>query len=248
MKAIILAAGYATRLYPLTIDKPKALLPIGGKPIIEYIVDDMNKIDEISTIYVVTNEKFYSHFADWAVNVKSNIPVVVFNDGTTDDTTKRGAIGDIQFTIEEGGIDEDVMIIAGDNFNTFSMENYYNYFKKIGKDCVCVMKIDDINQLKSFAVASTDENNKIVTLEEKPKEPKSDLAVFATYFYLKETLPLFKQYLCEGNTPDAPGNFPQWLHKKKDVYAYLMDGDCYDIGTPEMYASVSSRFIDGKFV
>jgi len=242
LKAIILAAGYATRLYPLTKDRPKALLPINGRPIIDYIADDINKIDEVDTIYVVTNHKFAGHFKSWSDTAKSRAPVVVLDDGTDSDETKRGAIGDIQFVIETAGLDDDLLIIAGDNFSTFSMKNYYNFFKKSGKDCVCVKKATDREALKAFAVAQIDKSGKIIDLVEKPKEPKSDLAVFATYFYKKETLPLFKQYLDEGNTPDAPGNFPQWLYKKQDVCAYIMDGDCYDIGTPQMYAEVNNKF------
>jgi len=242
MKSIILAAGYATRLYPLTINRPKALLPINGRPIIDYLVDDINKLRDADEIYVVTNRKFAGHFAEWAEKNAGGVPIRVLDDGTESDETKRGAIGDIQFTIEEIGIDDDLMVVAGDNFNTFSLTNYYAFFRRVNRDCVCVMRIDDVEQLKGFAVALTDENNKIIELVEKPKEPKSDLAVFATYFYLRETLPLFKQYLDEGNTPDAPGNFPQWLHTRRDVYAYVMDGECYDIGTPAMYEQVNRKF------
>jgi len=239
MKAIILAAGYATRLYPLTIDTPKPLLPIGGKPIIDYIVDDINKINEVSEIYVITNSRFFGHFKKWAETVKTGVPVTVLDDGTTTNDNRLGAIGDINFVINKMNVDDDLLIIAGDNFSTFSMENAYKFFKEKGADCVCAKRTDDYEMLKSFAVATVDETGKIIALVEKPKEPPSDLAVYATYFYLKDTVKLFKKYLEEGNSPDAPGNFPQWLHKIKPVYAYAMDGECYDIGTPEMYKSVN---------
>ncbi len=231
MKAIILAAGYATRLYPLTKDMPKALLPIKGKPIIEYIIDELNTIEQIDEIIVVSNHKYYEAFTSWA----KTGPVQILDDGTTSVDDRRGAIGDIMFTLEEKGIDDDTIIIAGDNLFTFTLAEYIDFFKRMNADCVCAKHIDDIEQLKQLAVAQTDEHGVITNLEEKPAEPKSHLGVYAVYLYKRETLPLFKQYIAEGNNPDAPGHFVQWLYKRKPVYAYKMNGDCIDIGTIEAY-------------
>lgn len=242
MKAIILVAGYATRLYPLTLNTPKPLLPINNRPIIDYIVDELNTISDISEIYVVSNHKFYTHFVEWANNKNNPTPIKVLDDGTSTEDTRRGAIGDIFFTLEEEKIADDLMIIAGDNFFTYKLSDYYNYFKKVDADCVCVKRFDDKELIKQYAVAVLDEKNRIKDLEEKPANPKSDIAVYATYIYKKETLPLFKQYLEEGNKPDAPGYFVQWLYKRKDVFAYIMDGDCFDIGTPQSYADIQNMF------
>ncbi len=242
MKAIILVAGYATRLYPLTLTTPKPLLPINNKPIIDYIVDELNTIDAIDQIYVVSNHKFAKNFDQWAADKANQKPICVLDDGTETEETRRGAIGDIFFTLEEGNIDDDVIIIAGDNFFTYTLLDYYNYYKNSGCDCVCAKQFTDSEMIKQLAVALLDENNKIINLEEKPSEPKSDIAVFATYIYKKETLPLFKQYLDEGNKPDAPGYFVQWLYTKKDVKAYVMNGECYDIGTPQSYADIQKLF------
>ena len=242
MKAIILVAGYATRLYPLTLNMPKALLPIKKKPIIDYIVDELNTIPAVSEIFVVSNHKFAGHFETWAKNATSNTPIKVIDDGTTTEDNRRGAIGDIQFVIEQENIDEEIMVIAGDNFFTYSLIDYYNYYTEIDKDCVIVKENDNIEELKSFGVAQVDENGKVVSLEEKPAEPKSNLAVYATYIYKKETIPLFEKYLNAGNKPDAPGYFVSWLYTQKDVYVYRMQGECYDIGTPQSYEDIQKLF------
>ena len=242
MKAIILAAGYATRLYPLTLHTPKALLPIGKKPIIDHIVEQMDTIAELDEIYVVTNDKFARDFQDWAKTAKSRVPITVLNDGTTDDANKRGAIGDISFVIEEMKIDDDLMVIAGDNFFTYSLREYVDYFHQKDRDCVCVKVWEDEKTLSQFGIALLDEAGKVLDIEEKPARPKSNTVVFAAYLYKKETVPMIATYLAEGNKPDAPGNFPAWLYQRKEVYAYTFDGECYDIGTPESYREVCQLY------
>lgn len=242
MKAIILAAGYATRLYPLTLHTPKALLPINEKPIIDYIIEEINTISAVDEIYVVTNHKFADHFIKWAKTVKSSQQVVVIDDGTTSEENRKGAIGDISFVIDEKNIDDELMVIAGDNFFTYSLKDYYGFYQEKQKDCVCVKVWEDKTTLNQFGIALLDEKGKVLDIEEKPAHPKSNTVVFATYMYRKETVPLFAAYLAEGNKPDAPGNFPAWLYKKQDVYAYTFAGECYDIGTPESYEEVCKTF------
>ena len=242
MKAIILAAGYATRLYPLTLNMPKALLPIGGKPIIDHIVAQMDTVEDLDEIYVVSNDKFAGHFEEWAKTAKSRVPITVLNDGTTDDSNKRGAIGDIFFVIEEMKIDDDLMVIAGDNFFTYSLKDYVRFFREKDCDCVCVKVWEDESQLSQFGIALLDWAGKVLDIEEKPAKPKSNTVVFAAYLYKKETVPMFAEYLAAGNKPDAPGNFPAWLYKKQDVYAYTFDGECYDVGTPESYHEVCEMY------
>lgn len=242
MKAIILAAGYATRLYPLTLNMPKALLPIGGKPIIDHIVAQMDTVEDLDEIYVVSNDKFAGHFEEWAKTAKSRVPITVLNDGTTDDSNKRGAIGDIFFVIEEMKIDDDLMVIAGDNFFTYSLKDYVRFFREKERDCVCVKVWEDESQLSQFGIALLDWAGKVLDIEEKPAKPKSNTVVFAAYLYKKETVPMFAEYLAAGNKPDAPGNFPAWLYKKQDVYAYTFDGECYDVGTPESYHEVCEMY------
>lgn len=242
MKAIILAAGYATRLYPLTKYYPKPLLKIGGKTIMDFIVDEINTIEEIDKIFVVTNHKMAAHFNNWYSTRVDKDKIIVIDDGTNENGIRLGAIGDIQLVIEKGGIDDDLLIVAGDNYFTYPLKEYYDYYKRVDRDCACVMKIDDREALKQLGVAEL-EGDKIIGMEEKPAEPKSNKAIFATYIYKRETVRLFKKYLDEGNPPDSPGNFVVWLYKRKDVFAWTMTGDCYDIGTCKEYVKIRKKYL-----
>ncbi len=245
MKAILLAAGYATRLYPLTINTPKPLLPIKkDKPIINYIIDEICTIKAVDCVYVITNDKFYSHFLEWQKTTSFPLPVKVLNDGTASEETKLGAIGDIMFTIEKECLDDELLIIAGDTFFTYRLNDCYKFYMEKNKDCVVAKTVDDIELLKQFAVALLDKDNIIIDLVEKPMEPKSNTAIFATYFYKRDTLALIRKYLADGNKPDAPGYFLQWLYKRKAVAAYKMEGDCYDIGNLKSYEEVKRKFGD----
>lgn len=247
MIAILLVAGYATRLYPLTVNTPKPLLPVAGRAMLDYIVDEIDTLPDITRIVLISNHRFATHFEEWAEvrrEVNPNTPIVVLDDGTTDNQTRLGAIGDIQFAIDKLGIDDDVVIVAGDNLFTYRMKDMYDFFRETGKDMLVAVRVDEADQLKKLAVASLDEDGKVLKMVEKPEEPESNTAIYATYFYRKETLPLIREYLDEGNTPDAPGNFPSWLYKRQDVYAFRADGTCIDIGTPENYRDVCERFPD----
>ncbi|NLW88740.1 MAG: nucleotidyltransferase family protein [Clostridiaceae bacterium] len=245
MIAILLVAGYATRLYPLTINTPKPLLPVAGRPMLDYIVDEIDTLPEINKICLITNHRFAEHFEEWAKKrrqIRPDTPIIVLDDGTSDNETRLGAIGDIQFAIDRLGIDEDVVIVAGDNLFTYRMRDMYDFFKKTGKDTLIAVRVTDPDQLRKLAVATLDADGKVLKMVEKPSEPESDTAIYATYFYKKETLQKIREYLDEGNTPDAPGNFPAWLYGKTDVFAFRAEGTCIDIGTPENYRDVCERF------
>jgi len=241
MKAIILAAGYATRLYPLTLSTPKPLLPICGKPLIDYILEQIGELDCVDAVYVVTNHKFASAFRGWESGHGGRKPVKILDDGTADEASRLGAIGDIDFVIKRERIDDDLLIIAGDNIFTYSLKNCAAFFEKMG-DCIVAQETEDIEILRSVAVATLGPDGRVLDLIEKPAAPPSKFGIFATYFYKRETLPLFAQYLEGGNKPDAPGYFVQWLHKRKPVYAWIMDGECYDIGTPKAYEEIQEIF------
>jgi len=246
MIAILLAAGYATRLYPLTKNKPKSLLPLGSRLIIDYIMDSVDKISGLSKVVLITNDLFTKQFEDWAASLdrEGKAPIVVLNDGTTDDTNKRGAIGDIKFTIDTLGIDDDVCILAGDNIFTYNIENMQEFFEEKKAPTLIAINVPELHQRQKLAVAVLDENCRVVDMEEKPQEPKSEWGIYATYFYGKDILPLIDTYLEEGNSPDAPGNFPAWLYKRMPVYAFKGDGECIDIGTLENYEKTCKEYED----
>lgn len=244
--AILLAAGYATRLYPLTKDKPKSLLPLGSRLIIDYIMDSVDKIPELTKVILITNSKFAGQFSDWAASQDrtGKAPIKVIDDGTTDDSNKRGAIGDIIYTIEQESVDDDICVLAGDNIFTYSIENMYRFFREKNAPTLIAIHVPELHQRQKLAIAILDDDGKVTDMEEKPREPKSEWGIYATYFYGREILPLFNEYIAEGNSPDAPGNFPSWLYKKMPVYAFKGDGKCIDIGTVENYDSTCREYAD----
>lgn len=242
MKCILLCAGYATRLFPLTKNFPKALLEVGGRPILDYILDEVNTIDEVDSIYLITNNKYTPHFEQWA-KAKNNIkPITVLNDGTTTNENRLGAIGDIIYTVDNAKINDDVLIIAGDNLFTFKLKDFVDFYNNKKAPSVCVRKETDENLLKRVGVCELDKDMKIVGFEEKPQEPKSDYAVYAEYLYPKEVLPKLKEYIEKGNSNDAPGNFVAYLYKELPTYAYAFTGKCYDVGTHESLAYVNELY------
>ena len=244
MKAIILAAGYATRLYPLTENMPKALLPVGGKPILEHLLDTFTHDEIIDEIHIVSNARFFEQLENWKLSAEGKYrqKIIVWNDGTSSNETRLGAIGDIQFVIDHAGIDDDLFVAASDNLMSKSLMGYLNDFKAHRCDLLLAGKLSDYEERKRYAIMQLDENNRVTDLVEKPEEPKSDIAAFAEYIYTKDTLPLIRQYLDEGNNPDSPGRFPEWLYKRKEVRAYVYDGECVDIGTLKMYKEITENW------
>lgn len=246
MKAIILAAGYATRLYPLTKDKPKSLLKIGGKTILEHVLRKIGRVKEVNQVYIVTNQKFFNHFINWIGSYNYHKDIKVINDKSTSNEDRLGAITDLYYVIEREGVYDDIIVMAGDNLFDFELSDFVDYQQEINTDCITSHQLDDIEELKRTGVIEVDSNNKVVSFEEKPVNPVSKLAVPPFYIHKKETLPLIKEYLAEGNNPDAPGNLIPWLISKKDVYTYQFEGDRYDIGTLESYKEVQAIFNEDR--
>ncbi len=242
MKAILLVAGYATRLYPLTKDRPKALLPVGGVPLLDRILRGVTQIPAVDEIHVVSNDKFYPQFRDWAAGHK-DLPLVVHNDGTTKEGARLGAIGDIAFALKAGGIDDDCLVMAGDNLLLIDFADLYRaYLARGKKPLLLAQRMDDVETLRRFAVAVLDEDGRVRRLIEKPKDPPSANGVFALYLYPAPVMRRVAEYLSQGNNPDAPGNFAVWLSEREPVYAYVTDAPCYDIGTHESLRQVQSIF------
>jgi glucose-1-phosphate thymidylyltransferase len=247
MKVIILAAGYATRLYPLTLEQPKSLLDIGNKKMIEYIISKIDQVKQVNEIFIVSNDKFYNNFLEWAQNYKSRKPIKIINDGTKSNQDRLGAVGDIRYVIEAEKIDDDVLVIAGDNLFEFSLKDFYDFFEEKNS---CVVALYDIKEKekasKKFGVVLIDNTNKIIEFEEKPAEPKTSLVSTACYIFSKEDMSLLKKCLDESVALDNLGDFIKWLIKKKDVYGFVFDDMWFDIGSPEQLEEVKEHYNNKK--
>lgn len=238
MKTVVLAAGYATRLYPLTENFPKPLLEVNGKTILDYLLEDIDGIDGIDGHIIVSNAKFAPIFEKWAAESSYKKPVTVLNDGTASNETRLGAVKDIVFAINTLGIDEDILVIAGDNLLDFSLGRFVNFAKEKNASAVMVNYETDIEELRRCGVMIPDENMRILSMEEKPKEPKSNWCVGPFYFYRREDLKFIEKGIEEGCGVDAPGSLVCYLCKKIPVYAMEMPGKRYDIGGFDSYEEV----------
>ncbi|MBQ2101236.1 MAG: nucleotidyltransferase family protein [Lachnospiraceae bacterium] len=240
MKCLILAAGYATRLYPLTENFPKPLLKVQDKTILDWLLEDIDKSGEVDGYVVISNHKFAKHFEEWAAGHK--LPITVLDDGTETNETRLGAVRDIQFAIDSLGLSEDLLVIAGDNLLNFSLTDYIAYQRK--KDSTCVMRYyePDVNKLRKTGVAEVDADDRILNMEEKPAEPKSNWCTPPFYIYKASDVPLVKKGIESGCGVDAPGSFIAWLATQTSVYAYEMPGRRFDIGNLESYKEVQENY------
>jgi glucose-1-phosphate thymidylyltransferase len=248
LKLIILAAGYATRLYPLTLDKPKPLLHVGGKPMIEHVLSSLGNVPRLDCIYIVTNTKFASHFKRWAEGRSSGVsgaPVVVIDDGTTDDSNKLGAIGDLNLVLTRENVEDDVIVVAGDNLFDSGLEGFAEFCQRRGAPAVGVYDVGDLEEIKKYNNIGTDTEGRITSFEEKPLEPVSTVTAIALYFYPKSTLPLIRQYIEEGNNADQPGRLVQWMYTRTPFYTWRVPGTWYDIGSKETLAEADRVFSAG---
>ena len=240
MKCLILAAGYATRLYPLTENFPKPLLEVAGKPILDWLIEDMAKTGLVDEYVVISNHKFAHIFEDWAARSSQVIRVV--DDGTSTNETRLGAVRDIQFAIEQLRLDDDMLVMAGDNLLDFSLAGFIRYSQE--KNATCVMRYYEADEAKlsRSGVAQVDADDRVLSMEEKPAHPKSHWCMPAFYYYTREDSRLIPEAIEAGCGTDAPGSFIAWLCRQKPVYAWEMPGRRYDIGNLESYEEVKRRF------
>ena len=238
MRLLLLAAGYATRLYPLTRDRPKHLLEVAGRPILEHLLDRLAPIG-FDAVYLVTNARFAGRFQEWAAGYGD---VRVIDDGTTDDATKLGAIGDLDLVIREEGIDDDLVVAAGDSLFSDSLEGFGATARERRAPLLAVYDVREPELVKRYSEVRVDGSGRIVHLQEKPAEPRSTLSGVALYHYPRETLPLVARYLSEGGNPDQPGRLVEWLYRRENVYAWQVPGAWLDIGSPETLAEADRLF------
>ncbi len=241
MKCLILAAGYATRLYPLTENFPKPLLEVQGKTILDWLIDDIDSLHTVDEYVVISNHKFAHHFDKWAKDKSQKVTVV--DDGTSSNETRLGAVRDIQFAIDKLGIDDDMLVIAGDNLLDFSLTEFIKYAKI--KQTSCIMRYFEGNEekLKKCGVVSIDDNDKIIEMAEKPQEPKSNWCCPPFYYYTRDDAKLVEKGINGGCGVDAPGSYIAWLCTQTPVHAMEMPGKRYDIGNLESYKKVQEDYL-----
>lgn len=249
MKVLILAAGYATRLYPLTLTRPKPLLDVAGKPMIEHVLDNIAPIPGIDRVYVVTNAKFADAFQKWADHyraTKSKLDFTIINDGSTDDTNKLGAIGDLNLVLTREKIDDDLIVVAGDNLFSQSLEEFGKVCRSRNAPVLAVYDVGNLEEIKKYNAITIDDQERITFFEEKPQKPQSTVTGIALYYYPKSSLPLIKQYIAEGNNPDQPGRLVQWMYPRTPFYTWRVPGTWFDIGSKETLEEANRIFGDLK--
>ena len=242
MKSIILAAGYATRLYPLTENFPKPLLKVGSKTILDWLIDDADANAGIHDFIVVSNHKFAAHFRDWAETKPQKITVL--DDGTTSNETRLGAVRDIAFALEKTAPEDDILVMAGDNVLDFSLSAFVDYARQKGTSCVMCHEENDLKRQQKTAIITLDAEGRITGYEEKPREPKGNLAVPPFYIYRSEDIRRIPEALADGCGADAPGSFAAWLSRQVPMHAWRMPGKRYDIGDLASYERVGKLFAE----
>jgi glucose-1-phosphate thymidylyltransferase len=231
----VLAAGYATRLRPLTENRAKPLLPLAGRPMLEYLYEKIAAVDEVDELHVVTNSRFAEDFRRWAEAGERPTPVVIHDDGTSSNEDRLGAIGDVRFVMDAAGLrGEDLLIAAGDNVFDFDLRDYISFWRsKPDASAIAVRDVTDYELAKQYAIVELDPDDRVTFFVEKPEHPNSTLAAIAVYLYRAEHAALVDEYLAEGNAPDQPGRLVAWLYPRVPVYGYRFPGGWLDIGDRE---------------
>lgn len=233
MKTIFIAAGYATRLYPLTENFPKPLLKVGDRNIIECLLDDVDRLPEIDGHIIVTNHRFAPMFREWLAETNYSKPITIIDDGTVDNESRLGAVRDLLLAINEQHIDEDIMVLAADNILEFSIRGFIDFFREKGSSVIMCHKEPELRKLQRTGVIAVDDEMRVLLMQEKPEIPVSDWAVPPFYIYSRKDLPLIRECLSHGCGVDAPGNLAHYLAEASTLHAWIMPGGRLDIGTPD---------------
>ncbi|MBF0484212.1 MAG: nucleotidyltransferase family protein [Candidatus Omnitrophica bacterium] len=242
MKVLVLAAGYGTRLYPIIKDTAKALLEINGKPLINYILDRIKGLNGLNEVIVVTNNKFYDQFITWSKTLTVPFKVTIVNDQTKTPETRLGSIGDINFTLNNYPIKDDLLVVGGDNLFDYNVDEYVKFAQKNNAATIGLYDIGSLKEAKLFGVVAVDEHRKVTLFEEKPAEPKSTLIAMCFYYLPAHTLGTVAKYLQECKTADKAGDYIKWLYKQIDVFGFKFSGTWYDIGSVEAYYEAQKKF------
>ncbi|MFB6124618.1 MAG: sugar phosphate nucleotidyltransferase [Halanaeroarchaeum sp.] len=246
MDAVVLAGGYATRLWPITRHRPKMFLPIGESTVVDRIFAELEGDDRIDTVYVSTNERFAEDFREHLAEADYEKPVLSVEE-TTVEAEKFGVIGALAQLVDREGVDDDLLVVAGDNLISFAVSDFVDFFLEKDAPTIAAYDVGSLERAKSYGLVQLD-GDRVVDFQEKPAEPESTLVSIATYGFPAETLPLLETYLDEDQNPDEPGWFVQWLQTREGVYAFTFDGAWFDIGTPESYLEAVQWALEGENV
>jgi glucose-1-phosphate thymidylyltransferase len=220
----------------------KPLLPLAGRPMLDYLADKIDEVGEVEALHVVTNARFAAAFQAWADAREGRAPVVVHDDGTSSNRDRLGAIGDLRFVIERARLDGDeLLVVAGDNLFDFSLADYVRFWRSREGSTIGVHDVGDLSLARQYGIVELDDDDRVVSLVEKPESPASTLASIAAYLFTAEHAALVRQYLEEGNAPDQPGRFVVWLYPRVPVYGYRFEGDWLDIGDGAQLLEADNR-------
>ena len=233
MHTILLAGGFAKRMWPLTKEQPKHLLDVGGKPMLAYVLEKLERFDKDNKIFISTNAKFQKNFEDFLAGYETNLDLELFIEDTHSEGQKLGSIGALNLLVDTMKIDDELLIIGADNLFAFEITDLYGFFQEKGADVIAVYDLGSKERASLYGIVDTDETDLIKDFLEKPEEPPTTLAATACYLFTRETTNSLRTYIDEGNNPDAMGFFITWLHKKKNVYAFAFGGEWFDIGSFE---------------
>lgn len=242
MKNIIIAAGYATRLYPLTENFPKPLLKIGSRNILERMLDDIDPLTDIDSHIIVTNHRFAPIFEEWLSTVSYTKPIKIIDDGTVSNETRLGAVRDLLLALDRCAINDDIMVLAADNILEFSMRGFVDYFKEKGSSVIMCHHEPELRRLQRTGVIAVDENMRVLEMQEKPEKPVSNWAVPPFYIYSHKDLPLIRECMSHGCGFDAPGNLAHYLAEVTTLHAWPMPAGRFDIGSLDSYREAQERF------
>ena len=247
MKSLILAAGYGTRLKPLTEHIAKPLIPIAGIPVIEYLLNRITMLPIIDMIYIVTNGQYFEDFRNWKKtffekNPKNTVPIELLNDGSLSNETRLGAVRDMALAIDTLQIKDDLLISAADDLFTFDFQKLINRFNEVAHSVITLCRTDDVQLIRNSGNAEIDHEGRVLSMIEKPKNPKTNLISPCLYILSQPALRDIKRYLMKNLNPDAPGHFISWLVKHRNVFSYIFTAPFYTIGTLEAYESVRYIF------
>ena len=243
MKAVVLAGGYATRMWPITKDRPKMFLPVGDGTVIDVIFEDLESDARIDEVFVSTNERFSGAFKSFIDESPYEKPTLSVEETVAEDE-KFGVVGALAQLIDREDVDDDLVVIAGDNLLSFDVGEFVDFFEEAGTPCLVAYDVGSRERAKSYGLVQLD-GDRVTDFQEKPDDPQSTLVSIACYAFPADTLPEFDTYLADGNNPDEPGWFLQWLQTRGTVNAFTFDGAWFDIGTPESYLDAVSWYLDG---